>query len=77
MEMLKKDIEIHDGNWSSHYICKLGAIIIGLSIFGFTITMIISIVYKKSFAHTLIVLGMFFILYFIGSFIGYDKDNNA
>jgi hypothetical protein len=66
--MFKKTIEIYDGNFTSHYICPVGAAIVAISIilgFGLPLFDFIGCGLKNP--------GLLSLpLFFVGSFIGND-----
>jgi len=68
LKMLKKTIEIYDGNYSSHKICLFGAVIIGIGMLCFLLAPIFDYLnfgWKNP-------LFLSLPLFFIGSLIGKD-----
>jgi len=70
--LFTKDIEIYDGNWSSHYVSPIGKIFLICSTICFVSTPFWA--YHRCEGYSLAITA---ILYIIGSWIGKDGKNVA
>lgn len=70
-----KNIEVYDGNYSSHYICKFGCVMMSIALLQFFITLPIYI-YIDNAENALISAVSTLIIFIIGSCIGKEIKHN-
>jgi len=70
--LFRKNIEVYDGDWSNHYICPIGRIILIGAVVCFISTPFWA--YYRMEGYSLAVTA---VLYIIGSWIGKDGENVA